>query len=267
MRIRLPIPLALAAVCFLIAARPAHAQEGSGKKPDLAAEIEALKEGQKAIRAELAEIKSLLTPKPPPPPDVPVSGVTIDLTGAYVGGDPKAAVILIEFSDYQCPFCLQQTNSVMPEVARDFIKTGKVRYTFLNFPLEDLHPLAFGAAEAAECAGAQGRFWEMHQLLFDSQKALSRPDLAKYAATLKLDGTKFAACLDVHTFAEKVRKEKAEGVKAGISGTPTLLIGMAKPGGSMVTVTRMIVGAQPYAGLKAVIDRTLSSKPEAASPK
>ena len=245
----------------------AQAQEGAGKKLDLAAEIEALKEGQKAIRAELGEIKSLLTPKPPPPPDVPVKDVQIDLKGAYVGGDAKATMVLIEFSDYQCPFCQQQVNTVMPEVNRDFIKTGKIRYTFRNFPLEDLHPLAFGAAEAAECAGVQGRFWEMHQLLFDNLKALARPDLVKHAGTLKIDVAAFQTCLESGRFAEKIRKDRAEGAKAGISGTPTLLIGVAKPGDSAVTITRMVVGAQPYPVLKGILERSLSPKPESAPPK
>lgn len=245
----------------------AAAQEGAGRKPDLAAEIEALKEGQRAIRAELAEIKSLLTPKPPPPPDIPVKDVRMDLKGAYVGGDPKATTVLIEFSDYQCPYCLQQTNVVMPEVNRDFIKAGKIRYTFRNFPLEDLHPLAFGAAEAAECAGAQGRFWEMHQLLFDNQKALMRPDLLKHAGTLKLDVAAFQSCLESGRFKEKIRLDRADGAKAGISGTPTLLIGTAKPGDPAVTITRMVIGAQPYPVLKGILERELFSMQQTATPK
>jgi len=264
---RMTFPAALAAVLLLAPSHRSTAQEGVGKKVDLAAEIEALKEGQKAIRAELAEIKSLLTPKPPPPPDVPVTGVQMDLTKAYVGGDAKATAVLIEFSDYQCAFCLQQANTVMPEVSRDFVKTGRLRYAFRNFPLEDLHPQAFEAAEAAECAGAQGRFWEMHQLLFDNQKALARPDLLKYAGSLKLDGAAFQACLESGRYAEKIRQDQAAAAKAGVSGTPTLLIGVAKPGDPAVTITRMVVGAQPYPVLKGILELALSPKPEATAPK
>jgi protein-disulfide isomerase len=264
---RLTIAGAFAVFSVIFLPCRTYAQEAAGKKLDLAAEIEALKEGQKAIRAQLAEIKSLLTPKAPPPPEVPVKDVQLDLKGAYVGGDPKATVFLIEFSDYQCPFCLQQANTVMPEVNRDFIKTGRIRYAFRNFPLEDLHPLALGAAQAAECAGVQGRFWEMHQLLFDNQKALTRPDLLKHAGTLKLDAAAFQSCLESGRFVEKIKQDRADGAKAGISGTPSLLIGTARPGDSAVTVTRLVVGSQPYPVLKGVLERALTPKPEPAPPK
>jgi protein-disulfide isomerase len=246
---------------FAVPASPCPAAE-EPTPAQLAKEIEALKEGQKAIRADLAEIKALLSPRPPAPPQgpagSPIKETPMDLSGSHVGGDPRATVVLVEFSDFQCPFCAQASNGALLEVNRDFIKTGKVRYAFRHFPLEDLHPNAAAAAEASECAAVQGRFWEMHQLLFDNQKALAPADLSRYAGMLKLDAKAFDGCMEKRTFAERVKQDKAAGAAAGVSGTPSMLIGTARPGEPVVTLSRLVVGAVPYDNLRQAIELVLS---------
>jgi protein-disulfide isomerase len=142
---------------------------------------------------------------------------------------------------------------------KDYVKSGRLRYAVRDFPLEAIHPQAFKAAEAARCAGDQGKYWEMHVLLFQNQRALAVADLAKHAATLGLDGAKFQACLDSATHAEGVRRDLAEGAKAGIRGTPTFFLGLIE-NGDRVRVTRVIRGAQPAAVFKAAIDEALAAK-------
>ena len=135
------------------------------------------------------------------------------------------------------------------------MKTGKLRYVVRDFPLEAIHPQAFKAAEAARCAGDQGKYWEMHVLLFANQRALGAADLPKHAATLGLDGAKFQTCLEKGTHADAVRRDLAEGNKAGVRGTPTFFLGVIDNG--RVRVTRVIRGAQPADAFKAAIDAAL----------
>ncbi len=146
----------------------------------------------------------------------------------------------------------------MQQIEKDYIETGKMKHVFMDFPLP-MHSQAMKAAEAANCAGDQGKFWEMHDKLFANQQALKQEDLVKHAEALGLDMTKFKQCLDSGKRAEVIKKEMAEGQKAGVTGTPAFLIGFSQPDGK-VKATKKIVGAQPYASFKAAINEMLSSK-------
>jgi protein-disulfide isomerase len=128
----------------------------------------------------------------------------------------------------------------------------------MEFPLP-MHSNAMKAAEAAECAKDQGKFWEMHDKIFENQRALAETDLTKYAEALGLDGKKFKECIDSGKHAEQIKREMAEGQKAGITGTPSFLLGYMEPNGK-VKATKKIVGAQPYSAFKTQIDEMLSSK-------
>ena len=138
------------------------------------------------------------------------------------------------------------------------MKTGMLRYAVRDFPLETIHPLAFKAAEAALCAGDQGKYWEMHLLLFTNQQALGPADLPKHAGTLGLDLGKFQECLDKATHAGEVRRDLAEGTKAGVRGTPTFFLGVIEDG-SKIRVVRRITGAVPLASFKTAIDAALAA--------
>ena len=133
-----------------------------------------------------------------------------------------------------------------------------MKYVFMDFPLA-MHKNAFKASEAGLCAGDQGKFWEMHDLLFANPQALKPEDLSKRAEGLGLDSAKFKACLDSGTHAEEIKKRMAEGQKTGITGTPAFLIGITGPDGKVKAVKK-ITGAQPYTAFKAAIDELLSAK-------
>ena len=143
-----------------------------------------MKAGQTAIQKELAEIKNLLRTRPAGQP-VAARDIVLDITGAPVKGPKDAKVVLVEFSDFQCPFCARFSRDTIPQVQTDYVDTGKIKYVFADFPLETIHPYAFKAAEAAGCAGEQGEFWKMHDHLFANQKALKPEDLSQYAETTR----------------------------------------------------------------------------------
>jgi protein-disulfide isomerase len=246
-------PAALAVLTFL-ASSFSLAQTPAADDP-LRRDIEALKEGQKAIQKDLEEIKRILQSRPVADalPKDPIS-----IADEPFKGEPGAKVALIEFSDYQCPFCGRYTKDVFPQIERDYVSTGKVKYVFFDLPL-DFHKQAFKAAEAAHCAGEQGQFWEMHDLLFENQSALSPEQLSTYAKRIGLSEATFQKCLDSGRFGADIKNDIAEAGNAGISGTPTFLVGIVQPADGHVKVVRKLVGAKPYTEFKAAVDSVLTT--------
>lgn len=165
-------------------------------------------------------------------------------------GEKSAKVTMIEFTDYQCPFCARHFTQTFAQIKSEYIDTGKVKYIVRDFPLS-IHPNAPKASEATECADDQKEFWAMHDLLFQRQalwsSAPNAPDLFKqYAAELKLDAGDFNNCLDNGTYAAEVQKDFADGSSGGVTGTPAFFINGKK-----------LSGAQPFASFKAAIDAEL----------
>lgn len=139
----------------------------------------------------------------------------------HIQGNIEAPVTLLEYGDYECPACSQ----AYPIVKAVQLNMGNsLCFAFRNFPLTPMHPHAAHAAEAAEAAGAQGRFWEMHNLLFENQKALEDEDLAGYAIELHLDVRFFIAQIATGAFSERVREDVIAGFKSEVSGTPAFFI-------------------------------------------
>ena len=219
-------------------------------------EIETLKQGQSAIQKELQEIKNLLRGRVATPPPEP-QNVVLSVKDDPFKGEKNAKITLVEFSDYQCPFCSRYFRETMPQLERDYILTGKVKYVFRNFPIESIHPLAFKAAEAANCAGEQGKYWEMHDRLFANQNTLAPQDLPSHAQMLGLDLPKFQQCLDSGKHATKIRNDLADGQKAGVQGTPSFFLGLTEANDVKVKAARVIRGAQPYTAFKEAIDSLL----------
>ncbi|MEZ4254326.1 MAG: thioredoxin domain-containing protein [Polyangiales bacterium] len=147
-------------------------------------------------------------------------GVSIDVTGAPVRGAPMAPITVIEFSDFECPFC-GRAFPIVEQILREF--QGKVRVVFLNYPLSG-HVRAMPAARAAVAAGKQGKFWEMHDMLFRNQTALEDEDLRKYAQAIGLDVAKFEADLASPEVQAKVDADRAKGEKVNVQGTPTFFV-------------------------------------------
>jgi protein-disulfide isomerase len=139
----------------------------------------------------------------------------------HVAGPEDAPVTLVEYGDYECPHC-GRAYPIVRQVQKAM--GSDLRFVFRYFPLREIHPHAERAAEAAEAAGAQGKFWPIHDLLFTHQDALEDDDLLAYASTLGLDADRFAAELESGVHADRVRRDFRSGVRSGVNGTPTFFI-------------------------------------------
>ncbi len=226
----------------------------------LSKEIEGLKDGQESLQKDLQEIKTLLQARPAAAPPAAPQNAVFNIDGAPFKGEQTAKLTLIEFSDFQCPFCGRHAHETWPQLEKDYISTGKLKYIFLNFPLESIHQNAFKAAEAADCAGEQGKFWEMHDRLFANQQAISPNDLPGHAEALGLDTAKFQQCLESGKFAAAIRQGMAEGQRAGVTGTPAFFLGLTDSKDGKVKALRTITGAQAYPAFQATIDSLLSEQ-------
>jgi protein-disulfide isomerase len=139
----------------------------------------------------------------------------------HIQGPADADIILVEYGDYECPYC-GAAYPVVKELQKRM--KGKMRFAFRNFPLANAHPHAELAAEAAEAAAAQGKFWEMHDRLYENQQALEPEDLAQYASALGLELPRFTREMNEHVYAPKVREDFRGGVRSGVNGTPSFFI-------------------------------------------
>jgi protein-disulfide isomerase len=174
--------------------------------------------------------------------EAPRHTVTVE-PGDPSRGSRSAPVTVVEFSDFQCPYCLR-ASPTLRKLQQDY--GDKVRLVWKDFPLTQIHPQAFKAAEAAHCAGEQEKFWEFHDRLFANQQALNVADLQRYARELSLDSARFDACLTSSKYAERVRDGVAQGTTLGVNSTPTIYIN-----------GRMFAGAYPYEELAAVVEEEL----------
>lgn len=241
--------------------------QSSGELKALKDDVKALKEGQSTIQKDLQEIKKLLQPGQLPGQEpgqalkpLEPRNIVLNVKSDPFRGKKDAKLSIIEFSDYECPPCGYHVREVLPQMAKDYIKTGKVRYIVRDFPLESIHKNAFNAAEAARCAREQGKFWEMHERLFANQKALGLKDLTEHAKALGLDLPKFQHCLESEKYAKAIRKDMADGTKIGVKVTPTFLLGITEPKNTNIKVLRVLEGAAQYESFKGIIDSLLSSQ-------
>jgi protein-disulfide isomerase len=220
------------------------------------AELRALRQAQQAMAKDIAEIKQLLEPLRAPAPVRPAEG-RVEAAGWQERGNPRASVVMVEFSDFQCPYCKRHVDATLPKIAEAYINTGRIRYIFVDYPLVGIHPQAFKAAESAHCAAEQERYWEMHARLFASQGALDRDQLLAHAEALGLDAARFATCLDSGRYAGRVKAGLEQGDRLGIDGTPAILLGLNRNGS--IEAVQLIVGAQPFEVLKQEIDALLAT--------
>jgi len=217
------------------------------------------------VLGNLGETKTVMqnipAPTPTQAPTQPnaIPRIAISLGDSPVEGNSNAPVTMVEFSDFQCPFCGQFYSQTLPQVAQNYINSGKVKLVYKNMPLDNLHPNARAAALAAECANEQGKFWEYHNKLFGGQASwasLGRADASKtfkqYAADLGLDTNNFNSCLDSAKYSDKVNKDYQDGTSYGVEGTPTFFIGSDKKGYTK------LVGAQPFSSFQQEIDSEIS---------
>ncbi len=251
---RLNLLLALPFIS-LLSASPLQAQQPSTE--DLQKEIRALGQTVKDMQKDLQEIKALLLSRAPAGPP---QNVVLDLSNSPSQGAATAKLTLVEFSDYQCPFCGRHVRETAGQIEKEYITTGKLRHVFLNLPL-DMHRFAFKAAEAANCAGEQGKYWEMHNRLFENQTKLD--PLTPHAEAIGLDVPKFEECLNSGRQAAAIRRDIAAAQQAGVSGTPTFFLAYTDPKSSKIKTVRRLTGALPFATLKAEIDKLIDETPVA----
>lgn len=251
------------ALLVVFAAGLLHAQ-GGGDLQAILKELAAIKAAQAAIQKELTELKALVQARPAPAPTAaaarpsPAVGRVVNVTGAPFKGRADAPLTLVEYSDFQCPFCARHFTQTMPQIDKEYIETGKLKYVFRHFPLETIHPLAFKASEASECANDQKQFWPMHDRLFANPSQLAAPNLPVHAAALGLNAAAFEQCLASGRHAAKIRKDLAEGQNVGVTGTPGFLLGRTLPSGE-VKVEIFTAGAKAYVGFKQDFDRLLAT--------
>lgn len=162
-------------------------------------------------------------------------------------GEKNAKVTFIEFGDYQCFFCKKFWEDTLPQLKKEYIDTGKVKFMYRDFPLSSTNPAARVAAEAAECANDQGKYWEIHDKLFQEQDRINLDNVKKWAAEIGLDSQKLNQCLDSKKYKDEVEKDYNDGIKAGVTATPTIFINGKK-----------VVGALPFATFKSLIEEELT---------
>jgi protein-disulfide isomerase len=244
MRLKLIPATALVLVAL---ASPACAQ--SQEVETLRREIETLKLQQAQMAEELRRLQQAMGVRP----------ASLPIGTAPSRGSASAPLVLVEFSDYECPFCIRHFTQTMPELERDYIATGKLRYVFMDFPIDQLHPGALKGHEAARCGGEQGKFWEMHQRLFTPAGTHGPDRLKALASQVGLDRAKFDACLDSGKMQAPVRASVDRASQLGADGTPQMYLGVADANGSF-RIIRSIRGAVPYTQIKGIIDELLTAR-------
>jgi len=172
---------------------------------------------------------------------------------ARLRGSATAPVIIVEFSDFQCPYCRQ----VQPTLKNLLAKyEGKVSLAYRDFPLREIHPQAQSAAEASRCAGEQGKFWKYHDLLFANPNKLNREGLVEHARNLKLDEKQFDSCVSSTKYKAKIEEDLQEGIRAGVNGTPGFFINGI-----------LLSGAQPEAAFERIIQAELATPKDKGVPR
>jgi len=194
------------------------------------------------------------------PTGQPTPIVKISADNDPIIGDPNAPISIIEFSDFQCPFCARFHIQTLPSILEEYVDQGKVKLIFRDFPIQNIHPNALPASVAAECANEQGKFKEMHDELFENQKEWSGVETAnavslfsQYALEMGLEQEVFDSCLTNGKYIEEIRNDLNDGRTYGVSGTPGFFIGNDQIG------YVELKGAQPFESFKKVIDAQLNT--------
>ena len=186
--------------------------------------------------------------------------VKISIDDDPIIGDPNAPITIVEFSDFQCPFCARFHVQTLPAIIEEYIEQGKVKLVFRDFPIQSIHPNALPASVAAECANEQGKFKEMHDVLFEKQNEWNRIEtvqalslFSQYSADIGMGQEEFDSCLTSGKYIEEIQNDLNDGRDYGISGTPGFFIGNDKIG------YVELKGAQPFESFKKIIDAQLDT--------
>jgi protein-disulfide isomerase len=251
------------ALLALLSLSPPQSQ--SDEIAALKREIAALRAQQTAMERDLQMIKTFLQNQAQQRPQQPsgpaadeFANKSIPIADEPSRGNESAKVTIVEVSDYHCPFCRRQTLQTLPSMMTDYVNSGKARYVFVDYPIAQLHPDAFKSHEAANCAGDQGKYWQMHESLFATAPVRDAAQLTEKAKTIGLDVAKFSTCLSSGRHAAAIRTSIERMQQLGIGGTPLTLVGLTPSPGAPMKVISSIYGARPYPDFKAAIDAALA---------
>lgn len=248
--------------CVAAAAEPSVSTQAR-ELANLKDEVQSMKAQQQQILDSLDELKKLMkTNNGPPAIKVPE---TMSVAGEPFRGETGATLAIIEYADFECPFCRRFEHDTYPQIRDAYIDTGKVKYFFRDLPLP-FHQHSMPDARAARCAAEQGKLWEMHDSLFSDPAALNEGDIDTRATKLGIDTTKLDACVASARFADVIQHSMSEASGMQISGTPTFVIGTLGPDGQLVNVKKTVVGAYPFDAFKSVIEPLLASSPPRSGP-
>jgi protein-disulfide isomerase len=231
-------------------------------QPSIQKQLDQLKAGQERLSRQVGEIKTLLERLTGTPTNGSGNPTVPTVVSANVHGEPfrgtnSARVAIIEYSDFDCSFCGRYARTVFPRIESDYIQSGKIKYFFRDLP-EPGDTNAWFKARAARCAGDQGKFWQMHDLLFANQPATS-PEVITLTQALGIDMREFNQCISSEKYLENIRRSVAGAKRMGLYGTPAFLIGSLSDDGDFMRVNRVLVGAETYDSLKSVLDELLDS--------
>lgn len=228
-------------------------------------EVKALQGQVEQLQKDIDEIKKLLeagarAPAAAAQQQAGFTEQTVSIGESPVLGESDAPVTIIEYSDYQCPFCARSHTNVFPIIREEYVDTGKVKVVMREFPLTSIHRNAFDASLAALCAGDQDKYWEMAEVLFSNQRTLTTDNLKSYAGNLGLDAASFDDCLDSRKYESRVQADLASGNKLGMRGTPGFYIGLTDSDDpDQVNMSVFIRGAQSIDQFRASIEDLLKS--------
>jgi len=191
-------------------------------------------------------------------PPQTIQPIRVSLDDDPLKGNPSAEITIVEFSDFQCPFCARFHATTLPQIEQNYLSTGKVNFVYRDFPIQSIHPNALPAALAAECADDQGKFWEYHDKLFQNQRSWQGLGIQtgintfkEYAQELGLNLEEFNSCLDSRKYAQEINDDLQDGRDYGVTGTPGFFVGNEKIG------FIKIIGAQPYSVFQNVLNGQL----------
>ncbi|MGE0392522.1 MAG: thioredoxin domain-containing protein [Vicinamibacterales bacterium] len=235
----------------LLAVAPLGAQTPAQLKQELDALKQRVDAQQKEIDALKAQRPGTSLPS--------LDRIELKLDKAPMRGNAAARVVLVEVSDFECPFCARHVRQTAGQIEKAYIDSGKARHAYVNFPLAS-HRNAFKAAEAGLCAGDQGKFWEMHARMFASQTQLAPPLLPGLAGTAGVNVEQLRACLDGGRKREQVSSDQAMAQRAGVTATPTFFVGVLDAKTGAFTVTERIIGAKQYGVFQQALDAALARK-------
>lgn len=224
---------------------------------ELRVEVAALKTQLSAIDSKVDKIQSAPVAKAAPARRPVKAPKQVDIPTHSLMGDKDAPVVIVEYTDYQCPYCARHSKNTLPLIKKKFVDTGKVQYAVGDYPL-GFHSQAKAAAVAAQCAAKQGKFWKMHDQIFSNAAQVREGKFEQMAAELSLDTKQFSVCLNDKNNAELIDASVAKASGYGVTGTPKFFIGRLKDG-VMVDV-EVVGGASPIESFEAIVNKKLIKK-------